>query len=416
MAVTDAHAEFGQWSADGQLPRIEYAVSVVEEICADAVEGLYQFRHGGVEIGGVLFGQITGEVVRIMAFRPLDCEHAFGPRFVLSERDRMSLRNLLYAGSGDEELETLVPVGWYHSHTRSGIELSPRDLEIYDSYFPRCGQVALVVRPENFGSGRAGFFLRGRDNAVYAGPPESEFRIRPQRALDSVPEPVLEAETGAAGSEEAEPDEDAAEEMSPEVRRPWVIAGDVPPSEPVPEPELPGFARIQPGALRKWLWMLIPAALLGVAIAGAMYYYRTQGPAEPLSLWVADMGGQLLIEWDRTARPIRDARDATLEIQDGKERVNIRIDGERLREGSIDYVRRSDMVDVRLRVQSSSREFAEFIRFVGPPVRRGPSAEETEALRRIEALKAEIADLRTQLAARDAQLRRARAAGGAGLR
>jgi len=55
----------------------------------------------------------------------------------------------------------------------------------------------------------------------------------------------------------------------------------------------------------------------------------------------------------------------------------------------------------------------EFIRFVGPPVRRGPTDEERESLRRIEALKTEVADLRAQLAAKDSQLRHARSARGA---
>jgi proteasome lid subunit RPN8/RPN11 len=404
MAVTDTPAEFGYWSADGPLPRIEYAVSVVEEICAEAVEGLYQFRHGGMEIGGVLFGEADGEVVRILAHRPLDCEHAFGPRFVLSDRDRAHLKDLLYAGHSDESLRGLEPVGWYHSHTRSGIELSPRDLEIYDSYFPQRRQVALVVRPESFGPGRAGFFVRGHDGVVHAGPFESEFAVEPRRGAPARPEPAetpSEPEAAPAAEPPAEP------ETQPKPRRRWVFDHDAAEGESIAEPSLPGFARAQPSALRKRLWMLIPLALVAVAAFGVVQYYRTEGPAEPLSLWVADMGGQLLIEWDRTARPIREARSATIEIVDGKEHSKIHVEAERLRDGSVDYVRRSDVVDVRLRVESPNRQFTEFIRFVGPPVRRGPSAEETEALRQVQALTAEVAELRAKLAAKGAPPRQA---------
>ena len=90
MAAADEHTDFNSWTVDGRGPRIEYAVPVLEEICAEAVEGLYRFRHGGVEIGGVLFGEADNGLVRILAYRPLECEHAFGPRFVLRSRPHRS--------------------------------------------------------------------------------------------------------------------------------------------------------------------------------------------------------------------------------------------------------------------------------------------------------------------------------------
>jgi proteasome lid subunit RPN8/RPN11 len=192
MAVGHIHSELRTWSVEGHAIQIEYAVDVLEEICADAVDGLYRFRHGGVEIGGVLYGEAAGDLIRILAYRPLDCEHAFGPRFVLSDRDRASLKDLLYAPRRQAELRGLEPVGWYHSHTRSGIELSLRDLEIYDSYFPQRWQIALVIRPDQYGPARGGFFFRERDHTVRPDSTYEEFVTMPRRHAPSR-EVVLEA-------------------------------------------------------------------------------------------------------------------------------------------------------------------------------------------------------------------------------
>ncbi len=443
MSAARAHTDFNSWSVEGHSPRIEYAVPILEEICADAVDGLYRFRHGGVEIGGVLFGEADGGLVRISAYRPLECEHAFGPRFVLSDRDRVSLKNLLYAGRNDADLRDLEPVGWYHSHTRSPIELSPRDLEIYDSYFPQRWQVALVIRPDHYGPARAGFFFRERDNFVRTDAAYEEFVIPARRhsvsraeVSEAQPEPVTAdckspaevaflpriimpeapapqpalVEPASIEPELPEPEPVEPEPAEPELVEPeheeaatepprWVLEPEAPPPVIDPEePELPSFARAEPGPSRKRLWVAIAAVPLVAAAFGVVQYYRVSGPPPPLSLWVADMGGQLLIEWDRTARPIREAESATIEVRDGKDVTKIPIDGERLREGSVDYVRRTDVVDVRLRVTNHDRVAEEFIRFVGPPIRRSPSPEEA-------ALQAQVASLQAQL---DEQKARAR--------
>ena len=50
------------WSKDHSVS-VEYGPSVLEEIRNRAVAGLNAFRHGGLEIGGVLYGvRETGKV------------------------------------------------------------------------------------------------------------------------------------------------------------------------------------------------------------------------------------------------------------------------------------------------------------------------------------------------------------------
>jgi proteasome lid subunit RPN8/RPN11 len=400
MPQTKAGDEAG--FVEGLPVRIEYALPVVEEICAIAVDGLYRFRHGGMEVGGVLFGTIGGGLTTITAFRPLDCEHAFGPRFVLSERDRAAMKQLVDLPRTDSALAGLIPVGWYHSHTRSHLALSPRDLEIYHRFFPEPGRVALVLQPESYTLVRTGFFARDADGTVSTAAYYEEFAVQPGRNGDA--RPVAEAVPEAAPV----PRSRAANiELAP---------GEAPAARPEQAAEieadlqpLPSFANLEPARSRKWLW---PVAAIALALGGGASveaYLRYMNPQEPLRLWVSDMGGQLLIDWDRASKTIREARTARIEIFDGKERRDIEMDGDRLREGSLDYVRNAEIVDVRLVVTpKSGRPAQEFIRFVGQPVRRPSPEVESEAIRQRDSLQAEVEKLRAEIKKRDAKARHAR--------
>ena len=65
----------------------------------------------------------------------------------------------LHQDRADPQLEGLLCLGWFLSHTRTEIALSESDLEIFSTYFPDPWQVTLVVRPGRGGSMRAGFFV-----------------------------------------------------------------------------------------------------------------------------------------------------------------------------------------------------------------------------------------------------------------
>jgi proteasome lid subunit RPN8/RPN11 len=424
MANGTADDQYGAWSVEGHAMEIEYAVPAIEEVCAHAVDGLFRFRHGGMEVGGVLFGTAAGDRVRIVTYRPLDCEHAYGPRFVLSERDRNAMKELLYAPRREADLRGLEPVGWYHSHTRSGVELSPRDLEIYDSYFPQRWQIAMVVKPDNFGPARLGFFFRERDGSVQADCSYEELSCTPRRH-GLLAEPTAEAASAteaAAPAPAAPPPQPAKPQAQPAAK---AAAAPAPAPDPAPAPppavplrapleplEVPSFAREHPGHGRKWAWALLAVALISVAALGAARYYSQTAPPVPLSLWVADVGGQLLIEWDRTAEPIKQAHSATLEILDGDQRIVKTLESDVLREGSIDYQRNAEVVDVRLRVERQGRRTEDMIRFIGQPVERAHTAEEAVVTRERDQLKDEVDSLRLQLQEKDAQIRRLGAGAG----
>src|SRR6185369_14486211 len=71
----------------------------------------------------------------------------------------------------------LEPVGWFRAHPRSGLDLSPRDLEISTFLFPEIWQVALVLRPGNSTPSCVRVYFRDSDGALYADRAFREFAV-----------------------------------------------------------------------------------------------------------------------------------------------------------------------------------------------------------------------------------------------
>src|SRR4051794_33998408 len=108
--------ELDQWQPAGHAVRVEYSRALMEQLRMAVTEGFNRISHGGVEVGGILFGVRHEGAVRVLAHRELICEYAFGPSFTLSSEDRNTLAELLSAPDTDEVLRSMEPVGWYHSH------------------------------------------------------------------------------------------------------------------------------------------------------------------------------------------------------------------------------------------------------------------------------------------------------------
>jgi hypothetical protein len=256
----------------------------------------------------------------------------------------------------------MVPVGWYHSHTRSEVFLSPQDLAIQDRYFPGRRQIALVVKPEPFGTARAGFFVREADGGIRTEASYREFVI-----------PVPGRQRQRAPAEPA-----AAPQPKPELKAaPAAITPEpLPEPEPAPPPSEPLRARPEPVWKRELAWpsrpnwMWLAAAALAAICAGVLvtHLQRPSAPRHaPLGLRVMDANGHLRIAWDRNA--IRGGRNerASLDITEGTGKVHVPFDAQLLRDGRIAYARRTGSVEVRLRVERPGGTQEEFVQFVGRP-------------------------------------------------
>ncbi len=316
---------------------IESSAAALDLIRVVATDAFFSIPHGGAEIGGVLCGTRKEGRVLILAARPLECEHAFGPTFTLSDVDHGRLRALLDEGCRDLRAEGMEPVGWYHSHTRSEIFLSAQDVEIHNRYFPSPSDVALVVRPHRTQPMRAGFFFRQAGGTMHADSTYGEFVL-----AGPAPRP-------------AEPTPESTKDL---VAYPAHCPA---PPDPVSVPK----------QSTPWLWW---AATVLVLLSSAVFYQsdwlRVPPPAAPpsVSLMAYDLDGQLQIHWDRQAEPIRSATSGTLEIKDGDARTVVTLESQRLRNGTVSYARAGSRVDLCLTLEQPGRpKFEECTTFVGRP-------------------------------------------------
>src|SRR5260370_2753117 len=100
----------GGWSVPESPVSIEYSLVVIEEIRQAVAEGFQKLSRGGLEVGGILYGSRDGRTVRILGMRPVECEHARGPAFLLSDKDKAALAE--QPRSADPRLEDMITVGW----------------------------------------------------------------------------------------------------------------------------------------------------------------------------------------------------------------------------------------------------------------------------------------------------------------
>ena len=399
------------WSAPECPFTIEYSARVFDDIRLAVVDAFCSLPRGGAEIGGLLIGKWDGGCVHITGYAPLDCEHATGPSFTLSANDEARLRELIARAPAD--FPGLLPVGWYHSHTRSEIFLSDADLSIHDRFFPEPWQVALVLKPQMMRPVRAGFFFREPSGAIQSRASYQEFDIQAQPMLAAPAGPLTEMplpegrprtvklERNPAIGIPAEPVLPAPPPPPtpppplPSVLEPVVAS----PQAPLPEPPPPNFLNTPPPpAPGRWATPLIALAA-AAAIGGAGYITHDAwlpkvlaavrpspvipGVAPTVRLNAIEYEGQLQINWDRNMPSVRSAVDATLEISDGAPLPQaIALDQAHLQNGFFTYARQSERVDVKLTLrQPDGRVVRDVTTFLGKlPEKKAP--EEDPAIRK----------------------------------
>ncbi|MSV29345.1 MAG: hypothetical protein EXQ52_11490 [Bryobacterales bacterium] len=255
-----AKAKNTVWLAPGIPFQLEYAPEALEHVRRIAVEAFYSMPRGGMEVGGILLGRHGNGLVEVLNSVPIECEHASGPGFVLSPKDHTKLAALVAGGGRQPGGPELRVVGWFHSHTRSGIFLSAEDLAIHERYFPEPWQVALVVRPEHGAPARAGFFFRGTGGSIRSESTALEFKL--QTLAHASPGAVWGAAAGIAPTSEPLPVAGVPDPV------PEVETIESPPEPPAPVPVIP----VVEAAPRYLLWLTLALGLVAlIAMAGFVY-------------------------------------------------------------------------------------------------------------------------------------------------
>ena len=302
-----------------------------------------------------------------------------------------------------------MPVGWYHSHTRSEVFFSDADIAIHKKFFPEPWQVALVLKPHTFEPMRGGFFFREAGGVIHGESSYREFIVEPQpmQALAAAaPEPPQALPAGHAPIPIPVPELE---------------------SEPVDVPveaEPPGFLAVERPARRRWPWVLAALAAAGIGAVGyqmraiwlapldsaAMQSGAPKDAAQPaavpkpvaapipLGLTTTDEGGQLHIAWDRDSPAVRGATAALLSISEGTSPLIIPLDQAHLQNGTFTYGRQGNRVDVSLAVQlADGRYVTEVATYVGLLPAKDAPAGDPGKQKQGEDLAKEAARLKTDL-------------------
>ncbi len=342
MNTQEPVAGYAYWISPDGSSKVIYSLDVFREIDDTVSEGFRRIPHGGVETGGLLFGTRNAGGLRIDAQRPIQCQHAFGPSFVLSDDDLVALREQITTAGSDADLAGLVPVGWFVSHTRSSLQMNAREAVWFDEFFPAPGSLTLLVKPERFHPTRFTFLLRNQAGGVEqdesqpavilpltgqgpaAGSAPSPSIAAPKTAPRPVAGPIVYPAPAVSNPAPSEPTR---------VRTPSPPAGPVPTlrerdlPEPVyqPQPEIAyPYASLADGRTRttrakaggfglKSAAVLVLAAVLG-CVAGYWAYLQLPSPVIPVS--VREQGTRLVVEWPSTQTD--NVEYAALQVNDGQ--------------------------------------------------------------------------------------------------
>jgi proteasome lid subunit RPN8/RPN11 len=419
---TQGEKGMARWTAAECPFAIEYSTRVLDDIRLAVTDAFFSLPRGGAEIGGILLGRREKDRITVVDALPMECEHAFGPSFVLSPRDLDKLGTQVAAADRNPAAKV---VGWYHSHTRSEIFLSEADLEIHRKFFPQPWQVALVLKPHTFQPTRAGFFFREKDGSVHADAPYSEFALEPL-PMRPVPANGGPAATPAYGrSHDLNPD-------GPVIDVSGVAEAEGPRDDavhPEPQPDVapPAFLTSEPKRSRRWATACVAAAL-GVSLGAWGYHTRGEwlprvqaaigSPApEKVALAVLDRDGhQLQIQWNGSSRAALASTAGSLLIVDGDKPLTVELGRPRVLTGSFTYARHTGKVDVTLILpQPGGKEVREAVLFSGtePPSKAAEAAPaganpraSDEPIGSREALAAENARLKEEIARQTERSRR----------
>lgn len=194
MSESEQSSAYGEWPLQPGAFAVRYPISLLHEIDFTVKDAARRISHGGLETGGFLFGRTSmagqRETVQIEAFRAIDCEHAFGPSFVLSERDLTKMREQLLQAGSDPALEGMRLLGWYIGHARNPLRLSDHEVSLFERLFPRPGQLTLLMKPERFAPSKVSFIVRAQDRKADRDGTKIAFTLPPLSS--PAPQPIVE--------------------------------------------------------------------------------------------------------------------------------------------------------------------------------------------------------------------------------
>lgn len=346
--------------AESAVP-IRASEEVLAGIRRTAVEQFLSIPRGGLETGGLLFGRTDADGLTILSYDELPIQHLSGPSFLLSPQDEQTLTLRLQKHAAPEEPEV---IGWWHSHTRSDVEITEDDLRIHRKFFTGARQIALIVKP---------FKLDPAIGAIYL---PNEPGVDPKR-------PHARFTIGAPPAPRA---------VVEEAKTPLVPLSPVVVNPPV-----------RPIKSKRRAYRLAAAIAAAAVCLIAVLYAALPRPQpaviQPMRLEISGSGPEVTVRWDRNSRALTDIATAELVIVDGSDAMKIPLTADNLLAGTVAYTRRTGKVDVTLRTRTRMNEISEAVaHYLGPPVEPRVVAEsKPTASVEVERMRAEMERLNSEL-------------------
>lgn len=288
------------------------------ELRALAIEAFAASPRHGVEIVGILLGDVRESNVRIGGFEQVPIEHSYGPSYSLSEKDWNTLSGLAAARQG----RAPRLIGFFRSFAGREPVVEDADAAFVRRHFPRGDFIFLALQPLSATTCVAGF--RFFQNGVLL--PRSE-------------DPPFVLEPAPADREEEE-------------KILWPPRPSAPPPKQEAEPRSlapkPAPARREKRA-RWWVLLLVAAVSAVIAAAIADLWSQARAPhwAE-LHLDALPHSGSLEISWDTGAARRLGATVGLLRVTDAGQRHDIALMEDQVRAGTYEYTPASGDDDVRL--------------------------------------------------------------------
>jgi hypothetical protein len=151
-------ADYYRWIEPDRGTCIYINFDAADRLQRQVLRGLDSNR--GVELGGILLGRSTLEGERITAiiddFESVPCSYSDGSRYRAEATRFSAVRSRFNSAEGSD----LSIIGYYRSHVRDDLYLSPEDLTLIQSVFPESDNVFLLIKPLAMRACTAGFFFR----------------------------------------------------------------------------------------------------------------------------------------------------------------------------------------------------------------------------------------------------------------
>lgn len=393
-----ARDDFARWKHPFRDGHILMRRDVLRALTYEALEHLQTEQPS--EIGGLLWGNLTSDdsvaVDDSIAITNITFISSSGPLFNTTDADARKIEQAIKHSATTPNLSLL---GYFRSHLRDGLQLTPQDQSVIEQQFHYRDSVFLIIKPFDFGICMAGFFFWKEDRLrVDASDLEVSFFAPDILALENPVSCVDEAaitpdiekrRSTDTGITEVEKQEDryivdflraSVRNSSAEKdakRRPTSSA-----PQPAHQP------RKQPVVRTLLLWT---AAVLALFVAAAVVYVaepilrsRIQSLLQPTTTAGLDLqvnrsaNGQLTLTWNRNSPQLIRPTSATLIITDGGSIHRLQIDNQQLRLGKIVYAPKKPDVQFQMELNSdwrgNSRTVLESVRVMSPGAEKRVSA------------------------------------------